>query len=56
MIFLSFQAYSSVRGVVPEMKDMRDLAALMNSIVLHSYLVDEQTELLNEVSDLSLFW
>ena len=45
-----------MRGVVPELKDMRDLATLMNTIVLHTNLVDSQAEILNEVSDLSLFW
>ncbi|XP_065072072.1 nck-associated protein 1 homolog [Rhopilema esculentum] len=53
--WMRLQAYTSVRGVVPELKDMRDLATLMNTIVLHTNLVDSQAEILNEVSDLSLF-
>jgi len=52
--WMRIQAYSSVRGVVPELKDMRNFATQMNNIVLHTELVDSQTQLLNEVSDLSI--
>lgn len=50
------QAYTSVRGSSPELKDNRDLAILMNNVSFHSTLVDSQEEILNEVSDLSIFW
>eukprot|EP00794_Sanderia_malayensis_P017057 gene17057-18775_t len=53
--WMRLQAYTSVRGSLPEIKDTRDLAMLMSSVILHTKLVDSQTELLNEVSDLSLF-
>ena len=50
------QAYTSVRGSSPELKDNRDLAILMNNVSFHSRLVDTQDDILNEVSDLSIFW
>ena len=45
-----------MRGSVPELKENRELAVLMNTIVLHTKLVDTQEELMNEVSDLSIAW
>ena len=50
------QAYTSVRGFVPELKDNRELAVLMNTIIMHTKLVDAQEEILNEASDLSILW
>ena len=50
------QAYTSVRGSVPELKDNRELAVLMNTIIMHTKLVDAQEEILNEASDLSILW
>lgn len=45
-----------MRGSVPELKDNRELAVLMNTIIMHTKLVDAQEEILNEVSDLSILW
>ncbi|EDO45022.1 predicted protein [Nematostella vectensis] len=53
--WLRLQAYTSVRGSSPELKDNRDLVELMNNVVFHSKLVDLQDETLAEVSDLSIF-
>ena len=50
------QAYTSVRGSVPELKDNREQAVLMNTIIMHTKLVDAQEEILNEASDLSILW
>ena len=50
------QAYTSVRGSVPELKDNRELAVLMNTVIMHTKLVDAQEEILNEASDLSILW
>jgi len=50
------QAYTSVRGAAPELKDNKDLAVLMNNVAFHSKLVDAPEKLLNEISDLSIFW
>lgn len=50
------QAYTSVRGAAPELKDNKDLAVLMNNVAFHSKLVDAPERLLNETSDLSIFW
>lgn len=52
--WMRLQAYTSVRGCVPELKENRDLAVLMNTIVMHTKLVDVQDDILNEVSDLSV--
>lgn len=50
------QAYTSVRGSAPEIKNIRDMAILMNSVSFHSKLVDNQEGLLSEVADLTFFW
>lgn len=55
-MFYLLQAYTSVRGTSPELKDNRDLAVLMNNVSFHSKLVDVPERLLMEVSDLSIFW
>lgn len=55
-VFLLFQAYTSVRGASPELKENKDLAVLMNNVSFHSKLVDAPERLLNEISDLSIFW
>ena len=55
-MFYVLQAYTSVRGTSPELKDNRDLAVLMNNVSFHSKLVDVPERLLMEVSDLSIFW
>lgn len=52
---MRLQAYTSVRGAAPELKDNRDLAVLMNNVAFHSKLVDTPERLLNEISDLSIF-
>ena len=38
------------------MKENRELAVLMNTIILHTKLVDEQEEVVNDVADLSILW
>ncbi|KAK2568441.1 Nck-associated protein 1-like protein [Acropora cervicornis] len=53
--WMRLQAYTSVRGTSPELKDNRDLAVLMNNVSFHSKLVDVPERLLMEVSDLSIF-
>lgn len=53
--WMRLQAYTSVRGASPELKDNRDLAVLMNNVAFHSKLVDASERLLNEISDLSIF-
>lgn len=53
--WMRLQAYTSVRGAAPELKDNRDLAVLMNNVAFHSKLVDTPERLLNEISDLSIF-
>lgn len=53
--WIRLQAYTSIRGAAPEIKDIRDMAVLMNTISFHSKLVDNQEGLLNEVADLTLF-
>ncbi|RMX61247.1 hypothetical protein pdam_00007400 [Pocillopora damicornis] len=50
--WMRLQAYTSVRGAAPELKDNRDLAVLMNNVAFHSKLVDTPERLLNEISDL----
>lgn len=52
--WMRLQAYTSVRGSVPELKENRELAVLMNTIVMHTKLVDIQDNILNDVSDLSI--
>ena len=51
-----FQAYTSIRGSVPELKENRELAVLMNTIVLHTKLVDQQEDVICDVADLSILW
>lgn len=53
--WMRLQAYTSVRGASPELKENRDLAELMNNIAFQSKLVDVPERLLNEISDLSIF-
>lgn len=53
--WMRLQAYTSVRGAAPELKDNRDLAVLMNNVAFHSKLVDTPDKLLNEISDMSIF-
>ena len=55
-IYLCTQAYTSIRGAAPEIKDIRDMAVLLNTISFHSKLVDNQEGLLSEVADLTFFW
>ena len=50
------QAYTSIRGSVPELKENRELAVLMNTVVLHTKLVDQQEDVVNDVADLSILW
>jgi hypothetical protein len=50
------QAYTSIRGAAPEIKDIRDMAVLLNTLSFHSKLVDNQEGLLSEVADLTFFW
>uniref|UniRef100_A0A7M5XEU7 Nck-associated protein 1-like n=1 Tax=Clytia hemisphaerica TaxID=252671 RepID=A0A7M5XEU7_9CNID len=52
--WMRLQAYTSIRGSVPELKENRELAVLMNTIILHTKLVDEQEEVVNDVADLSI--
>lgn len=53
--WMRLQAYTSVRGASPELKENKDLAVLMNNVSFHSKLVDAPERLLNEISDLSIF-
>lgn len=53
--WMRLQAYTSIRGAAPELKDNKDLAVLMNNVSFHSKLVDAPEKLLNEISDLSIF-
>ncbi|XP_028399660.1 nck-associated protein 1 homolog [Dendronephthya gigantea] len=53
--WIRLQAYTSIRGAAPEIKDIRDMAMLLNTISFHSKLVDNQEGLLSEVADLTLF-
>ncbi|XP_031558221.1 nck-associated protein 1 homolog isoform X1 [Actinia tenebrosa] len=55
MDWLRLQAYTSVRGSSPELKDNRDLSILMNNVAFHTSLVDRQERILFDVSDLSIF-
>ena len=38
------------------LKENRDLAILMNNVTFHTRLVDKQEDIMNETSDLSIFW
>lgn len=53
--WMRLQAYTSIRGAAPELKENKDLAVLMNNVSFHSKLVDAPERLLNEISDLSIF-
>ena len=51
------QAYTSVsRGGGLQLRDHKDLARHMNTVVFHTKMVDYLDELLRETSDLSLYW
>lgn len=52
--WMRLQAYTSIRGSMPELKDNRELAVLMNTIVLHTKLVDQQEDVISDVADLSI--
>ena len=50
------QAYCSVSRYPMHLFDQKDLAVLLNMIVFHSRMVDDLDLMINETSDLSLFW
>lgn len=55
-LFIFIKAYTSIRGSVPELKDNRELAVLMNTVVLHTQMVDSMDDVLNNASDMSILW
>lgn len=50
------QAYTSVGKAGLNLRDHRDLAMHMNTLVFHTKMVDYLDELLVETSDLSIYW
>ena len=56
MELLIFQAYTSVSKAGLILKDHHDLAKHLNTIVFHTKMVDYLDEVLNEASDLSIYW
>ena len=50
------QAYTSVAKAGLLIKDHKDLARHMNTIIFHTKMVDYLDEMLIETSDLSLYW
>ena len=50
------QAYTSVAKAGLMLKDHRDLARHMNTIIFHTKMVDYLDEMLVETSDLSIYW
>ncbi|XP_076048024.1 nck associated protein 1 Hem isoform X3 [Oratosquilla oratoria] len=49
------QAYSTQNRTGLQLRDNREMAALINQIVFHTKMVDYLDEMLNETSDLSIF-
>jgi NCK-associated protein 1 len=50
------QAYCSVSRYPMHLFDHKDLAILMNMIIFHTRMVDDLDLMINETSDLSIFW
>ena len=50
------QAYTSVAKAGLMIRDHRDLARHMNTIIFHTKMVDYLDEILVESSDLSIYW
>ncbi len=51
-----FQAYTSVSKGGLMVRDHRDLARHMNTIIFHTKMVDYLDEILVEASDISIYW
>jgi len=51
-----FQAYTSVSKGGLNLLDHRELAKHINTLVYHSRMVDSLDDMLNETSDLSIYW
>ena len=56
MDWFRLQAYTSVRKATLILTENHELARTMNTIVFHTIMVDDLDEILNETSDLSIFW
>ena len=50
------EAYTSVAKAGLVLRDHRDLARHMNTIIFHTKMVDYLDEILVETSDLSIYW
>ena len=50
------QAYTSTSKAVLSLSDNAELARTMNTIIFHTIMVDALDEIVNETSDLSIFW
>lgn len=50
------QAYTSIAKTSLFIKDHKDLAKHMNTVVFHTKMVDYLDEMLVETSDLSIYW
>ena len=50
------KAYTSVNKGSLSLKDHKDLAKHLNTIVFHTKMVDSLDEILTETSDLSVYW
>ena len=53
---LCTQAYTSMGKAGIILRDHKDLAKHMNTIVFHTKMVDYLDEMLVETSDLSMYW
>lgn len=50
------QAYTSISRATLVLGDNTELARTMNTIIFHTLMVDAADEVLQETSDLSIFW
>ena len=51
-----FQAYTSVGKAGVNLRDHRELAKHINTVIFHTKMVDYLDEMLVETSDLSIYW
>ena len=54
--YLISQAYASVSKGGMNLRENKDLAKHLNTIAFHTRMVDSLEDLLNETSDLSIYW
>ena len=50
------QAYTSINKAPLSLRDHKDLAKHMNTVIFHTRMIDSLDDMLSETSNLSFYW